>query len=67
VRTGRGSSPRMIDTYVKLNANSGGYYFIARDGEWLRRGDTFVAAEDLQGKFVDAMAKAGEPPLTPRR
>jgi len=47
VRTGRGSSPRLIDTYVKLNASSGGFYFIARDGEWLRRGNTFVECRGL--------------------
>jgi hypothetical protein len=62
VRTGHGSDPRFADAYVQLRAKIGGFYFVALDGARLLRGDTFEEAEELQAKFVEAMARAGSRP-----
>jgi hypothetical protein len=62
MRTRRGSAPRFADAYVQLRAKVGGFYFVALNGARLLRGDAFEDAEELQAKFAEAMAKAGERP-----
>jgi hypothetical protein len=61
MRTGRGSDQRFLDTYVRLRARAGGFYWVHVDGSELLRGDDLANAEPLQAPFVEAMMRAGAP------
>jgi len=59
-RTGRGSfDVRRFQTWLRVWATSGGFYWISVDGETLLRGDDLKSAEELQRSFADVMARAG--------
>ena len=60
IATGRGSELCLTDSYVRLRAKAGGFYWISFDGRRLLRGDEVSEAEPLQPKFADAMSKAAE-------
>ena len=44
---------------LRLRCRSGGNYWIEIDGGRTFRGKTFLNAEELQPKFIDAMERAG--------
>jgi hypothetical protein len=44
---------------LRLRCRSGGKYWIEIDGGRVFRGKTFLKAEELQPKFIDAMERAG--------
>jgi hypothetical protein len=62
VRTGRGSKPRLADAHVQLRAEAAASTSSCSMAHGLLRGDTFDEAEELQAKFAEAMARAGERP-----
>ena len=44
---------------LRLGSRKGGFYWISLDGGRLLRGADLFGAEELQGKFRDAMERAG--------
>ena len=44
---------------LRLRCRNGGNYWIDLDGRRVRRGKTFLKAEELQPRFIDAMERAG--------
>lgn len=44
---------------LRLRCRNAGNYWIDLDGRRVRRGKTFLRAEELEPKFIDAMERAG--------
>jgi len=58
-RAARGVAPDQGT--LRLQCLSGGYYWISLDGHRVLRGKELFDADELQQKFLDAMARAGTP------
>jgi hypothetical protein len=60
IRTDRAETHGVYDRgMLRLECLSGGFYWIALNGSRLLRGARLPTAEELQPKFIEAMARAG--------
>jgi hypothetical protein len=60
IRTDRAGTHGVYDQgMLRLECLSGGFYWIALNGSGLLRGARLPTAEELQPKFIEAMARTG--------
>jgi hypothetical protein len=60
VRTGRADRQERVGDILRLERNSGVFYWLDMSGRELRRGDTLADAEELQPTFLKAMREIGQ-------
>ena len=60
IRTNRADHHGVVEhAMLRLSSKKGGFYWISLDGDRLLRGPELFGAEELQGKFRDAMERVG--------